>query len=350
MDREEAQARIDRIEAFRAELAELAGEGLALPDSVAGRIAAHHDALLRRLASDFDADTSPEQRQLSRGMRAASLLGALALSVAVFLAFLRFWGGLATPVQVGILVAVPLLVTVGVELAARRERTLYFAAIVAVVAFAAFVLDVAMLGRIFNLAVYPDAFLAWGLFAVLLAYAYGLRLMLIAGLTCLMGYLSATVGTWGGAYWVSFGQRPENFLLAGLAMAGIVLLGRNRARRFAREYRAYGTITIFTAILVLANWGRFSYLGLGASMIESLYQLLGFALAGLTVWLGIRRRWSELVNVGGAFFVLFLYTKLFDWWWDWLPAYLFFLLLGLIAIGLLLLLRRLRSTRPGVLA
>jgi hypothetical protein len=44
-----------------------------------------------------------------------------------------------------------------------------------------------------------------------------------------------------------------------------------------------------------------------------------------------------------TFFVILLYSKLFDWWWDLMPKYLFFLILGLIAVGLLLVLHKARS-------
>jgi len=77
--------------------------------------------------------------------------------------------------------------------------------------------------------------------------------------------------------------------------------------------------------------------------VEHLYQVAGFILAGLTIWLGIRRHWPGVTNLGSTFFVIFLYTKLYDWWWDWMPKYLFFLLLGAIAVLVLLVLRRLRS-------
>jgi hypothetical protein len=45
----------------------------------------------------------------------------------------------------------------------------------------------------------------------------------------------------------------------------------------------------------------------------------------------------------GTFLVLFTYLKAFDWWWDLLPNYLFFLLLGAIAIAALVILRRVRQ-------
>ena len=48
------------------------------------------------------------------------------------------------------------------------------------------------------------------------------------------------------------------------------------------------------------------------------------------------------MNSGVTFFVIFLYTKFFDWWWNLLPKYLFFLILGLTAVLFLLVLKRLR--------
>ena len=47
---------------------------------------------------------------------------------------------------------------------------------------------------------------------------------------------------------------------------------------------------------------------------------------------------------------IFLYTKFFDWWWEWLPKWLFFLLIALSAVLLLLVFQRLRRlgiTTPG---
>ena len=61
-----------------------------------------------------------------------------------------------------------------------------------------------------------------------------------------------------------------------------------------------------------------------------------------TCWLGVRRGWGEVVNTGQVFFVIFLYTKVFDWWWDWLPKWVFFLLIALSAVFLMLVFQRLR--------
>lgn len=348
MQNDGAQKRVDRIGAFREELDALEKEEILVLDAQQKeRVASYHQSLLRRFASLYDVDISGAEKQLSWSMRIVSFFGALALSAAVFFFFYRFWGGLSTGVQVGILVAAPVCAVMGVDYAARREKTLYFASLLSLIAFTCFVLNLSVLGTIFNITPGPNAFLAWAAFAMLLAYALGLRLLLIAGMTCLMGYLAATVGTWSGCYWLSFGERPENFILAGTVLAGLSCFPHRRHGTFPGIYRVYGLLVIFIAILILSNWGRASYLSWTPGTIEAVYQTVGFLLAGGVVALGIRKRWGGFVNLGSTFFVLYLYTKLFDWWWDWMPKYLFFLLLGLSAILLLLILKRLRASARG---
>ena len=345
MNKDQAQARADRIRAFRLELETLELEGvISLPGEARKAVDAHHAQLLRQFAADHDIDVSSGQKRLSWGMRLASLFGAVALSAAVFFFFYRFWGTLATPVQVGLLLAAPLGATLAMDYAARRERSLYFASLAGLVAVAGFVLNLSVLGRIFNITPSQNAFLAWAAFALLLAYGYGLRLLLVAGLTSLVAWLSATTGTWSGLYWLSFGDRPENFIVAGLLVFAFGLREQPKRPGFAGIHRVYGLLVVFVAILILANFGFISYLPLANNIVENLYQLLGFSLAGLSIWLGIRRHWAGVVNLGSTFGMLYLYTKLFDWWWDWMPKYLFFLFLGLIAIFLLLVLRRLHHT------
>ena len=78
--------------------------------------------------------------------------------------------------------------------------------------------------------------------------------------------------------------------------------------------------------------------------MESIYQLAGFLFSALTIWLGLRRQWTETANTGVVFFVIFLYTKFYDWWWELMPKYLFFLILGLTALLVLMVMKRLRGT------
>jgi uncharacterized membrane protein len=163
---------------------------------------------LADLAQQFDVDTTISQARISWGMRIASTLGGLAFCAAVVLFFNRFWGYLDTPVQIAILIAAPLAALAGTEYAARRERTLYFAGLIALVAQASFILDLTALGRIFNITSTEKALLAWGSFALLLAYRYGLRPLLALGLGLLIGYSAAAFTASLGYRWLDFGDRP----------------------------------------------------------------------------------------------------------------------------------------------
>jgi len=70
--------------------------------------------------------------------------------------------------------------------------------------------------------------------------------------------------------------------------------------------------------------------------------VLGFVVSAALVALGIRQLWPDVINTGNAFFVLFLYTKMFDWWWEIMPKYLFFLVIALTSMLLLFVYKRLR--------
>jgi hypothetical protein len=155
----EAQRRADQVGAFTRELDELERGGvLTLAPDVRARIDAYHTGLLERLAGRFDVDRSERQRQMSLGMRIASLIGAVTLSVAIVLFFYRVWGLLAMPAQLAVLTLAPIALLGAVDIAARRERTLYVASVLAITATAAFILDVTVVGANFNMRPSPSAF------------------------------------------------------------------------------------------------------------------------------------------------------------------------------------------------
>ena len=95
-------------------------------------------------------------------------------------------------------------------------------------------------------------------------------------------------------------------------------------------------------MLVLSNWGYGSYLPWDTTVIEGAYQVLGFVVSAGLIALGLRQQWSDVINTGKAFFVLFLYTKFFDWWWEIMPKYLFFLVIALTSLLLLFVYKRVR--------
>lgn len=341
---EQAQQRLGQIEAFRAELKRLqAEEVLSLEPEQRQRVDEHHRQLLQHFSTTLNIDADERSRQLSLGMRVASFFGALALASSLFFLFHQFWGLFGEGQQVAILLGTTLgtfALTVWLH---GRDRSGYYSKLAALLCFAAFVLNLTLAGQIFNITPSDQALIPWGALAFLLAYQCNLRLLLAAGLICIGGYVAARVGAWGGGYWLSVGRRPENFFPPAVLMFVLPLLV-NHARfpGFAALYRIFALLFVFLPVLVLSFWGQGSYLALDAKAVESLYQYLGFVLAGLGVWLGIARGWKEVSATSLVFGVLFLYTKLFDWWWEALPKYLFFLAIGVISVLLLVLMQRLR--------
>ena len=341
----EAQQRADGIGHLRQELGkpELQ-QVLALTPEQQSRFEEWAGTQLALLAQQFDVDTSSSQKRVSWGMRIAATLGAIAICAAVVLFFMRYWGYFDTPVQVGMVAVVPLMALAGAEFAASRERTLYFTGLLALVAFASFVMNLVVLGNIFNINSTERSMLAWGTFALLLAYRYGLRFLLAMGLLLMMAYGAATVSAQLGYLWFDFGQRPELIALLALVTFCVpFVMHHQRRSNFPPVYRLVGEIVFFVAVFSLTEWGVPSYLPLRQHNVEGLYGLIGLLMAAGTIWLGIRRRWEGLVNISAIAFVVFLFSRLYHWWWDWLPRYLFFALIGALGIALVLAFKRLRE-------
>jgi uncharacterized membrane protein len=321
---------------------------LSLDESQRSAIATYHNKLLAEMSEAFDIDSSKRQKQLSLGMRIASFLGALGLAASVFFLFYQFWGRFSTTTQVCILAGAPLAGLAATMFAAHREATGYFSKIFGLVSFACLVLNLYMVGQIFNITPSDRAFLVWAAFAFMLAYASDARLLLAAGIICLSCFLSARAGTWSGCYWIYFGERPENFFPAALLLfLAPCLVSHKRFSGFDVIYRVFAMLLVFIPVLILSNWGSISYIRLDNNVVEALYQIAGFVFSAGAIWLGIRKSWPIVVNTGNVFFVIFLYTKIYDWWWDWMPKYLFFLVVGLTAILALLVFKRLRKSTTG---
>jgi len=202
-------------------------------------------------------------------MRVASFLGALALAASVFFLFYQFWGYLPETAQVALLV-VSAFASFGLTLFIQgRDATGYFTKLAALVAFACFVLNISMLGQIFNITPSDRALLPWAAMAFLLAYACDLRLLLAAGICCVIAYTSARIGTWGGVYWLHAGERPENFFpVAALIFVFPLLVPQHRFTGFAATYRIFGLLCLFIPMLVLSHWGQASYLDLDDDLLE----------------------------------------------------------------------------------
>jgi len=339
--RRDAQQRADRLRIFRQELAELERQQvLALNDDQRARLEPFLEKTLQDLAAQFDIDTTESQKQLSLGMRVISALGGLALCAAVFLFFYRFWGSIPTAGQVGILIATPLIGLAAMYFVSERERTLYFTGLIGLVTLASFVLNLIVFGQIFNIISTPNAFLAWGAFAMALAYTFGLRLLLAGGLVCWLVFVPATIVSWTGVTWESFFERPESIIVCGFATVAVSVMAR---RDFSATFRVVGLLAVLIPLVELWYNGASSFVPLDPKAIERTYQVVALLAAALIIWFGIRMEQPPVMNLGAAAFTMFLFMKFVDWWWDWMPKYIFFFIVGAIAIGLLLAFRKLRE-------
>ncbi|BAN50042.1 DUF2157 domain-containing protein [Metapseudomonas resinovorans] len=348
LSRDQAQHRADDIQAFYREVTRLHEEQTLLlsPEQIE-RLGHYHRQLLADYRSVYDIDPDAQARRLSLGMRIASLLGALALAASLLFFFYQFWGLFPEVAQVGILAGFSLGSLLLTLLLRRRDASGYFARLAALLAFACFVLNLSMLGQIFNITPTDQALLPWAAYALLLAYACESRLLLGAGLACLMALVATRLASWSGLYWLDCAERPEHLLPAGLLIFLVPgLISQARYSGFAAIYRVMGLLGLFVPVLVLANWASASYLPWPRELVEGFYQVTGFIAAGLAIWLGNRRDWPEVLYSGLLFFIVLLGIKLFDWWWELMPKYLFFLLLGLVAVLILMVLNRLRRPSP----
>lgn len=345
LSKAEAQLRADQIRVFREELQHLQAAGvLRLTAEQQAAVGEHHDGLLAGFAQAFDIDRDRQAKQLSLGMRIASFLGALALAASVFFLFNQYWGLFPASVQVTLLIVASLGSLAATFWVGQRDSSGYFAKLAAMVAFACFVLNVSLMGGMFNITPSDKAFVVWAALALLLAYTFDLKLLLVAGILCAVAFIAARAGTWSGMYWLEFGERPENFFPAAvLLLLTPALIAHERFTGFAKMYRVFGLLTLLLPILVLANWGRGSYLPISTTVVEYVYQVLGFVVSAAAIWWGARRDHSEAVNTGTTFFVIFLYTKFYDWWWELMPKFVFFLIIALTAILFILVMKRLRS-------
>lgn len=346
--RAEAQARAEEIRAFGLELARLKmAQVVSWSDEQHRHIEEYHRSVLAALSQQFDIDRDMRSKQLSLAMRVASLLGAIALAASVFFLFHQFWGRWGTGPQVTTLLGGSGLTYCATLWVRRKDDNGYLTKLIALAAFPCFVLNIQMMGEIFNITPSDQALLPWAAYAFLLAYMCDLRLLLAAGLLCITAFIAARAGEFQGLYWLDFGERPENFFPAAIVMFILpLLLNQGRYTGFAQTYRLMGLLAVFLPMLVLANWGESSYLALQAGTIEHVYQALGFLTTAAAIALGIRKHWPDVVNTSVTFFIVFLYTKFYDWWWEVMPKYLFFLVLGLTALLTLFILRRLRSEQP----
>ena len=203
----------------------------------------------------------------------------------------------------------------------------------AMFAFACMALNVTLLGLTFGLRDSPLTFLVWGAFAMILAYGFKLKLLLATGLLSLAWFAAALVHQAAGGHWGEALVYPETVLLAGAVLLALSFANWGAAPGFSLVYRFLGMVLVLIPMVILARFGWLSYLPWSPHGIEIGYQVFGFAASAAALWLGLRAGIREIAYFGALLSVVLLYLKFFDWLWDWMPKYLFFLIVAAVAAG-----------------
>jgi uncharacterized membrane protein len=289
-------------------------------------------------------DLTATAARLSTGMRVATLLGTIALSAAYGLFVSSHWGTLSLPLQLALVILPPLVLVALTHVAAARERSGYVASLIATVAAIAFATNLGTLSQLFNLPDSRGALLAVGVLAMLLAYGYGLTLPLIVGIAGIGGWLWTLGAIPLGLWWRDGFGVIEPLLLVGL-LALTVPAWIHGPAKFAPWWRGMGATALVLGLLLVEGNGNLSAFTTARHTIEIGYKLLGaVVLTALVVW-GIRRDQRVVMQIGIAGAVLYLFLRMVDWFWDLMPKWLFFLLVGGFALAVLVVLRRLRHSR-----
>lgn len=347
-DRRSAQQRVHRILAFRDECAALRAAGrLPLSEADLLAIATYHDAEIARLADQFDVDASETAGQLSRGMRVASFLGAVALMASAAAAVSRYWGRLDEVWQVGLFTSLPLVALVCVEFSARRERTRYVASLFALAAFGCTWLAIVGIAWTLDARLTPPVLWLGALASLVLAAGYGFRVVFGGAVLTVIVALAASLVSMSGSDWLVGLTRLEP--IAAAALAVLLMSGTldEAGRGFGAVARGVAGTVLLGVLLLLSSSAELSQLALPPGAIESGYQVLFAATAMATIACGLLWRWDELVAPAATLMTVFILIRLVDWFWDVVPDWAFFLLLAGLALAWITVLRRARGRLAG---
>lgn len=334
--------RARRILAFRDELDALTREGVAPLDPEArAAIDAHHDAILARLRA-ADVDTTTSAAQLSLAMRIATVVGTLALALAWGSFLHDLWDNIPMVPRLLLTGVPPLVLAALVPFALRKETSGYVANLVATVAVVAFAAHLVVMGDTFDLPPSRGFFLAVGGFALALAYPFGLVLPLLPGLVLGAAWLWSLFPSPSGRFDGAFDRWEP-----GLAIALVVLAAPRalvKPAGFAAMWRGAAALAITVMLLILSVTHEPSWLRavMTREATRTVWQLVGAIGFPALIALAVRREWAlpTRIFVGGL--LLFLVIRLADWFWDVVPAWLFFLGMGAFAMGAFTLLKRWR--------
>lgn len=288
------------------------------------------------------ASSDKASQQLSLGMRISSLFATLAFAAAIYFFLALFWFQLSIASQALILIVAPCILLLAAHFVRHYDKDGYFSRLFATLSWFCFALNLAYLGEMFNLRPQSSFFAVSGIFALLLAYLYQAKLLTFTAIACLSTFIAAKVAN------LHEPQAPyplyyEAFLLPSL----LFFLAGTKVKQFAATYRG-SSLAIALLFILFLSWSPYSsLLSWDNSSIENLYQVLGLLLSALMIYLAIKHSWQETYRIASVFFIIFLYSKLFSWFWQSIPHFLFFLFIGFIALLCLVVFKRLQAQMAG---
>ena len=342
---------------------------------------------VRTRYGDRIAEPRAEQR-LNVGIWILLSLGTVALAAAVGVWLAREWGEWSHALRVGLSLAVPtIFALLGLYFHQSAKRNFPALGRVCFTLAAVATLSVTtLLAAMYDL--HPRhavmTFIESGLFLVLAALIDS-ALLLWVGLIALAMAFSFEVSTsWGG--WICL-ERPIPFVGFGLVVLGIGLLVRQTHRRLGGHVVIFGALESFLALFVIAlehssfprtgettsqmwitlfvpyliglgviayRWAKHSAVFERAIFVPFLSLLVLMALASLWperwyqrswvdttlftlatlagAYLGVVARSAALINVSVVFFALDVFDRFIEWFWDVMPGFVFFGLMGALLI------------------
>jgi hypothetical protein len=157
-------------------------------------------------------------------------------------------------------------------------------------------------------------------------------------------YLAALTFELRGFLWSHALQRPELLVVAALAL---LPLAHRAVPELAAVARGVLLVLALFPLLVLSSVEGLSLIPADPGVMLVAYQVLAFVAGCVVIGIALARGLTETLVIGCVFAGLFIVTRFVDWWWDWMPKYLFFLIMAAVAIGSLYALRLARRRLEG---
>lgn len=334
------------MESFQQELIRLEQAGvLQLDAETQARIKRWLKASISSVPATGAGEEAGIDGRISTGMRLATLFGIGTFAAAWVFFTAQVWASLGISLQLTLIIPPPILLTLGAELIHRRTGDRYLTMILSSLAVLAFGVSLTALAALYNLPSSRNLMLAMAAFALLLAWLHQSEGPLLLAIIAGVGWCWSLVAIPQGLWWSNGFQSLEPLLFLGI-LTFLLPHVFVRPAHFTRIYRASGAFAICLALMILGESSR-SSIWTGdipgtLPWLEGFYQGIELLILGGLLVLGIKNRWSAVTGISTGFLVLFLLIRYSDWFWDLLPGWIFFLLLGVLSLLVLEILRRLR--------